>query len=357
MSKDYYEILGLARNASEHDIKKAYRKMAMKYHPDKNQGDKSSEEKFKQVSEAYDILSDSEKKAFYDRNGFYDNKGRGYSQGFNPFDSFGGFASFFHGNINQARTRNVDIPPDNKFIYTTTLKQGIMGGDINLKIKRQIACEKCMGKGHSEIDGVCPVCNGSGGVRSQIGNMIFQQGCDYCNGSGKNIKSCDKCQGSAYTIEDFKIKLIIPPGIHRMSDPIKVKGAGNVIYINGSKHTGDAYVLIDYPSEQDGVKLDNQGNLHANINVPFNTVISGEDIIVDLMGCKKIKFKIQPNTKTGQQYKIKGEGARKDTHVFIKVFVDIPEKDIDEKERESIVKVLNKVYGTAPTSFSTRSTR
>ncbi|TRZ80306.1 J domain-containing protein [bacterium] len=351
MSVDYYKILGVERNADDKAIKKAYRKMAMKYHPDKNQGNKESEDKFKQVSEAYEILSDADNKAFYDRNGFYDSGKNRQPQ--DPFREHADiFSSFFRGN-NQRNQRN-NVSPDNKFLYTTTLKEAIMGGKPSIDIKRHIACEECKGQGASETDEVCKSCNGAGRSRQQMGNMVFETVCGKCSGSGKQMKECNKCHGAAYTLENLKIKLNIPSGIRPLT-PLKIKGNGNVIYVNGSKYIGNAYVVVDYPTHYEGVELDPSGNIHASINVPFNTVIAGEKITVNILECKAIKFKLEPNTKTGQRYKIEGQGTRENTHVFVKVFVDVPEKSIDDETRKSVVESLEKAYGTAPTIFSNRA--
>jgi len=347
MSVDYYKILEVERNADESAIKKAYRAAAMKYHPDKNQGDKEAEEKFKQVSEAYEILSDPQKKAFFDSNGFYDS-GRGRQSNNSPFTD--SFSSFFRGNYQNQRS-HMNVSPDNKFLYTTSLKEAIMGGKPSIDIKRHIACEECKGHGSFKTDEVCEACNGAGRRRQQAGNMIFETTCGQCSGSGKNMKECNKCHGKAYTLENLKIKLNIPSGIRPLTT-LKIKGKGNVIYVENSKYTGDAYVVVDYPTSHDGVELDPMGNIHASITVPFNTVMSGEKITVDILGCKTVKFKLNTDTKTGQRYRIKGHGARDNTNAFIKVFVDIPEKHIDEEARKCIIESLEKAYGEAPTTFS-----
>jgi len=349
MSVDYYSALGLKRDADDGAIKKAYRKMAMKYHPDKNEGNKESEEKFKQVSEAYEILSDPQKKAFYDRNGFYESGNKRQSH-----NNFRGnadiFSSFFGGN-RQNQRRNRNMSPDNKFIYTTSLRDAIMGGKPSIDIKRHVACEECKGQGSFKTDEVCKACNGAGSSRQQMGNMLFETACGQCLGSGKHMEVCKKCNGESYTLENLKIELTIPAGIRPLT-ALKVKGQGNVIYVEDNKYIGDAYVVIDYPTSHDGVELDHMGNIHVSINVPFNTIMSDKKITVNILGCKTVKFKLNPDTKTGQRYRIKGHGARENTSVFIKVFVDVPEKHIDDEMRKSIVKSLEKAYGEAPTIFS-----
>jgi len=353
MKIDYYNILGVKRNADDNAIKKAYRKKAMQYHPDKNQGDKQAEEKFKEISEAYEVLSDADKRSFYDNYGTYKGQGRQTGKYRSASDIFASFFGFQRSNFYQYQTRTIN--PDNKFVYNTTLENIINGAVVDVTIQRLIACDECKGNGFKITNDVCSQCHGSGMYQSQNGNIMFQQTCPACNGLGKKTEKCAKCNGKAYNSENRNIKLTIPSGIQPMSTSLKIKGEGNIVYINDIKHMGDVYVIVDYPVEKDGVKLDKNGNIYANVNVPFNTIVAGEKITVDILGCKKIKFKLETNTKTGQQYKISGKGTKENTHAYIKVFVDIPEKDIDDKTRDVITKTLEEVYGPAPKSFTTRS--
>jgi molecular chaperone DnaJ len=351
MSVDYYKILEVERNADDKAIKKAYRKKAMQYHPDKNPDDKGAEAKFKEAAEAYEVLSDPDKKAFFDRNGFYEQKGQRRQPQSNDFSSI--FSSMFGGRGGHRRQQTIN--PDNRFVYRTSLEDIISGAKVEISIDRHIACEECKGAGHKVVDGTCVDCGGSGVINANVGNnMVFQQTCQSCGGSGKKSEQCKKCNGQAYNKEKASVKFDIPEGARPMSS-IKLKGVGNVLYVRDTKYTGDAYIVVDYVAEKNGVKLDNQGNIHAIINVPFHTVVSGEKITVDILGCKKVKFKLKVDAKTGQQYRIKGMGTRENTHAFIKVFIDAPEKEIDEETRKRVVKTLKEAYGTAPKSFKTRA--
>lgn len=352
MSKDYYSILGVDRSANDKAIKKAYRSKAMQYHPDKNPDDKEAESKFKEATEAYEILSDTDKRAFYDRNGFYDNQGQRRQSSQHPFGDM--FSSFFSGNRGFQQRQRPSINPDNKFIYTATLEEVINGSEVKMKIERLVSCSDCKGIGFELTSEKCDACGGEGMYTTRMGNMQFCQSCQKCDGSGKKLHKCEKCNGSPYKHVKHEIEFTIPSGINPMSS-LNIKGAGNTIYIKDMIYTGDAYVVVDYNSEKNGVKLDSRGNIHASVNVPFNTIISGEKITVDILGCKKVKFKLNPKAKTGQQYKIKGMGAKQGTHTYIKVFIDAPEKDIDESTRLNLVNTLEDAYGKSPKSFTTRS--
>jgi len=330
----------------------------MDYHPDTNKGDKEAEEKFKGISEAYEILSDADKRSFYDINGFYDNK-RGNRQSYNPFGNTNPFASFFNSAFTQNQhtyMNNSSVYPDNKFVYRITLKQAITGCVVDIPIQKQEACGECKGKGVIVTEDICDACNGHGIQEGRRGNMVFQTTCGHCKGLGKKLNKCEKCSGQAYTVKKNVVKLTIPSGTNPLSTSLKIKGEGNIIYVNDKQYIGDAYVVVDYPVEQNGVRIDRQGNIYASINVPFNTVISGEKITVDILECMKIKFKLESNTKTGQQYRIEGKGIKDNAHVFIKVLIDAPENNIDDETREKVINVLKEAYGTAPTVFSNTRT-
>ena len=353
--KDYYKLLNVDRDSDADAIKKAYRKLAMKYHPDKNQGDKKAEDKFKEISEAYGVLSDPDEKAYYDRTGQV--KGSGGGRYADPFDIFSsvfgdmGFNRGFNRGFNTPRRPNRSyIYKDNKFVYRIGLKEVITGGVAKMKFKRQIACDKCKGAGYEELEKKCGDCNGSGMFSQRSQNMIFQTTCSKCGGYGREIKQCDGCNGRGYSIKKEKISLKIPAGVRPLTS-LKIKGKGNEIYEGDNKVTGDSYVVVDYPNVYEGVRLD-RGDIYTSIQVPFNTILGEKKIKVNIFGCKEIEFKLDLNKNNGYQYKIEDAGVTENNDAFIKVFVDLPKNKISEQDRKKLIKSMEEVYGNATDSFN-----
>jgi len=347
-NKDYYKILGVARDADADSIKKAYRKLAMECHPDRNQGDKALEEKFKEVSEAYEVLSDPNKKNQYDR-GPRKFNGMGYT---NPFDIFSSVfeATFSSGGsfVNQRRKIN----PDVRLAYRASISQIIQGASPQIEFPRQISCDACTGLGFIQEEGVCASCKGKGQIKSQINNIfVTVTTCRSCGGSGKKSTSCAKCNGAGYKLKKEKITLQVPKGIHPLSI-LRLQGLGNEVYNgNKSKTTGDAYVTVDYSLSEQGVRLKG-GNIYASVNIPFNSVISEENISINILGCKQVEFKLDANKKSGSEYVVKSAGILENDNSFIKVFIDMPENNVNEEERVKLVNIMENVYGKPATKFN-----
>ena len=350
---DCYEILGVDRNASADDIRKAYRKLVMKYHPDRNPGDKQAEEMFKKLSVSYEILSDPQKRKKYDSGDMFDMG----SFNIDPMDIFSSVFSFDSGLDdfmfpfrNKSRfSRSIRINPDNKIIYKTTLKDILVGSKTEILLKRQIVCKKCYGIGHKESKTKCKACNGKGQRVNCSGNMIISMTCDHCGGSGKEMDSCPECNGNGFFVSKEKIQVSIPSGIPPMSI-LRIQGKGNEVFINQQRVIGDTYIVIDYPNKSDGVILD-RGNLHTSIIIPFDIALREELISVDILGCKEIKLKLDSHNQSGHCYKINGAGMKGENSAYIKVFLDFPKNKISKEDAQKIIRVMREVYGESPVQF------
>lgn len=246
MAKDYYSVLGVARDASKNDIKKKFRELAVKYHPDHNQGDKQAEEKFKEINEAYSVLSDPEKRREYD----------------NPVPHFGGgMFDFFGGRspfgFRQQQRSNIKRPmrgPDLKYVEDVPFINFIVGGEIKFDISFNDLCKECNGTGYSKCI-PCTNCNGAGFVThsEQKGNMFFQQtiGCVVCKGVGEiGVEKCEGCDGNGYIMIDKTVKIKIPKGV-RDGHIVVIHGQGGNGKYGGPK--GDIYVKLrmEMPKERD----------------------------------------------------------------------------------------------------------
>ena len=352
-NEDYYGLLGIDKDATAETIKKAYRKLAIKYHPDKNPGDKKSEEMFKKVSEAYEVLSDPKKKEMYDNGG---SDFISYNGG-SPFDIFSNFMSFGFGNspFVQHQTRHVRINPDNKTTYRANLQQILAGENIEIQIKRQISCDSCLGVGSISGDGTCDVCRGTGIRTSRNANMMFQTPCDACGGGGEKRHKCGSCSGSAYKTVIETISLKLPVGITPLGT-LRIKGKGNEVYFaDGQKTTGDAYLVIDYPQQYKGVVLNN-GNIYTSIKVPFHAVLEEKTIEVDILGVKKILITLNSSKKSGFQYLVEKAGITENNNAYVKVFVDFPKNKINSEDKAKLINIMREVYGEPAVQFRPEET-
>ena len=361
-SDDYYEILGVDKNADKEAIKKAYRKKAMQYHPDKNPGDKKAEEIFKKVSEAYEILSDPDKKQQYDNGGdlnsffanpqdifanFFGGQGLG-GQGF-------GGRGFNFSFDNSSFGRMSRIPADTKVVYRTSLKEIIAGGQAEIQIQRQKACDKCFGAGHKKSNEKCKTCNGQGMRTMVSGNMVMNSTCNICHGSGKKVENCSHCRGTGNNTVIETISFSIPAGIAPLTT-LRLQGKGNEIFISEqNKTTGDAYIVIDYPTTFKGVSVKN-GDIYATIKIPFTSALNEDEITVNILGCKDIKLKLKSHYLSGHSYKVEHEGIKQHNDAFIKVFIDFPKNKISEENREKLINLTREIYGKPDTKFQPEPT-
>ena len=344
--KDYYKILGVGKDADAESIKKVYRKLALEFHPDRNPNNKEAEEKFKEISEAYAVLSDPNERQKYDHGGM-DSHFSNFNFNFNPFDIFSSTMdsnSFFN--------QNMKVHPDNKMAYRIKMEDVITGGKTQLEFNRFIACDKCLGKGSivSNSHDKCKACNGSGHrTLNMNGNMMFSSACNQCGGTGNEIKKCKDCGANGYKKVSEKVAIDIPAGINPMTT-LRIKGKGNEVYWNDKKVTGDSYIIVDYPREYKGVSLNN-GNIYTSVRVPIDSILSEETIMVNILGCKNVQFKLDHTKNSGHQYKVEKQGVKDENFAVVKVFIDLPKNKISKNDKEKLTQIMREIYGAPSTQF------
>ena len=355
--RDYYEVLGVERNADADTIKKAYRKAAIKYHPDKNPGDKEAEEKFKEAAEAYDVLSNEDKRARYDRFGHAGMGGAagggagfgGFGGGFSMediFEQFGDiFGGAFGGGRSRSRSERVNRGSDIRVTVKLTLQEIAEGVTKKLKINKTVACDKCGGTGAKDSSSydTCSTCNGSGYVvtvqNSFFGRMQTQSVCPTCGGTGRVIKhKCDKCGGEGVERGSEVVEVKIPAGVGD-GMALTVRGKGNAARNGGV--SGDLLVVI---SEEYNPQLVRDGNdLIHNLNITVTTAILGGEVEVPTID-GKARIKITPGTHAGKVLRLRGKGLP-DVNGYgrgdIMVVVDITIPDTLTKEERELVEKLS----------------
>jgi molecular chaperone DnaJ len=323
MKRDYYEILGVGKNASADEIKKAYRKVAMQHHPDRNPGDKAAEEKFKEAAEAYEVLSDSDKKAQYDRYGHagMSGNGRGFSGGgmnmediFSQFgDVFGDdlFGSFFGGGGGRSRsTRSRGVRGSNLRVkIKLTFEEIAKGVTKNIKVKKYVACNTCGGSGAKDKGSVqtCSTCGGSGQVRKVtstfLGQMQTVTTCPACNGEGTTITAkCNTCRGEGRIFGEETVSIDIPAGVQEGMQ-LNLSGKGNAGERGGVP--GDLIILIE---EEPHKELQRDGlNVAYDLHISFTDAVFGTQVEVPTID-GRAKIKIPAGTQSGKIYRLKGKG-------------------------------------------------
>ena len=313
--KDFYTLLGLEKSASEDEIKKAYRKLAMKYHPDRNPGDKASEENFKEAKEAYEILSDPKKRAAYDQYGHAgvdpQAAGAGGFAGGNFGDAFGDiFGEIFGGAGGRGRQQRADSPfrgSDLRYNLEITLEEAARGTTTKLRIPSTETCEVCHGtgaeKGHDPE--TCPTCKGAGVVRVSQGFFSVQQTCPQCRGSGKIIKHpCKACHGAGSKKTSKTLEVKIPAGVDT-DDRIRLAGEGEA-GTNGGP-AGDLYVVVQLKPHA-GFQRD-AADLHCEMPISFATASLGGELEIPTLDGKAL-LKIPAETQSGQVFRLKNKGIR-----------------------------------------------
>jgi molecular chaperone DnaJ len=321
--RDYYEVLGVEKTADDSTIKKAYRNLAMQFHPDKNPDDKAAEEKFKEASEAYEILSDPDKRQLYDQHGFagVENAFGGHGFDWGNFthaddlsDIFGGgfssiFETFFGGGFGGGRSRQQPNRGDDLQIeLSLTLKEIALGVEKKIKIGVKEACDKCGGSGSADGKSEsCAQCHGTGQVRqirqSLFGQMQTVSECPSCHGAGKIIKNrCSKCYGEGRMGKVNEINVKIPAGVEE-GQYIRLRGQGNVGPRGGSR--GDILVLIH--EKQDEQFERNGRDLYLKYPISFSQAALGDEIIVPTLN-SSVKMKVPAGTQNGRIFRLKGQG-------------------------------------------------
>ena len=321
MSKDYYEVLGVAKDADETTIKKAYRKLAMKYHPDRNPDNKEAEEKFKEIGEAYEVLSDADKRAAYDRMGHdaFKNGGMGGPGGGGGFGGFtdpmdifaqmfGGMGgSFGFGGRQQRRADPRQPGSDLRYDLDITLEEAVHGCDKTLEIERLVPCDACGATGSK--DGAsgfkqCATCHGTGVVTRQSGFFVQQSTCPTCHGAGQTISNpCSKCHGEGRVHKEVQITLHIPAGVDT-GTKLRSSGNGDAGLHGGS--TGDLYVFIDVLPHDIFVR--DGRDLSYSMPVPFALASQGGALSVPTLD-GATKLKLPPGTSSGTIFRVRGKGA------------------------------------------------
>jgi molecular chaperone DnaJ len=349
--RDFYDILGVARNASDDEIKKSYRKLAMKYHPDRNPDSKEAEDKFKEAKEAYEMLSDPQKRAAYDQYGHAgvdpNMGGMGGGQGFGGFsDAFGDiFGDIFGGGAAGARGGRggpqVYRGADLRYSMEITLEEAAHGHETQIRVPSWSNCEHCGGEGAEPGTKVetCGTCHGAGQVRVSQGFFSMQQTCPRCNGSGKHIpKPCKKCHGAGKTKSQKTLEVKIPAGI---DDGMRIRSAGNgEPGVNGGP-SGDLYVEVhikEHPVfERDG------DDLHCQMPISFiDAALGGEIQVPTLSG--KASFDVPEGTQSGKTFRLRSKGIKSlrtslPGDLYIHVQVETPVKL--NQEQKDILRQLD----------------
>lgn len=369
MSKrDYYEVLGVDRGASPSEIKSAYRKLAMKYHPDRNPGDKEAEAKFKEINEAYEVLSDENKRRQYDQFG---HAGMGGAGGFNGAGGFGGFDDIFSdifdifgGGFSSSTRSNRPIKGKNLRVnLNLSFEEAVFGVKKDIKIKRKEECSKCNGTGAVNPSDIhtCGRCNGTGQVRvnqkTPFGVMQSIRTCDQCGGEGKIIANpCSNCAGSGYERRTRKISLNIPAGVDNSSIlPLREEGEPGV---NGGPR-GD---LLVYISVEEHPFFERENNdLYCEIPITFVQATLGDEIDIPVLDEKtksitKAKFTIPEGTQPGKVFRLKNKGVNNPNGYgkgdqYIKIKVEVP-TNLTEEQKE----ILRK-FGDATGTEVTKETK
>ncbi|UCC41506.1 MAG: molecular chaperone DnaJ [Candidatus Aminicenantes bacterium] len=361
MDKDYYKILGVDRKASLSEIKKAYRKLARKFHPDLNPGDRSAETKFKEIQEAYSVLSNPKKKSQFDQFGFAGDAPPGgtyqqaYSSGFEGFDfsSFGTspFRDFFENLFGTSARQTYQRPERGEDLHYT-MKVGFLdaihGLKTRIKLTRMVACSTCGGKGYIQKGGAqaCPQCRGSGHTYIQRGSMRFSTTCPACGGTGRTRgQECPTCYGQGLVQKTELISVRIPGGVNTGSK-VRIPGKGNAGRTGGPN--GDLYITVEVDAHSLFKREGSNIYIKVPITVPEATL--GTKIeIPTLYG--KTTIRIPPGTKSGQKFRLRDKGApilgsRKKGDQFVEVSI-VPPPFNDERIRE-MMRELEKISQQHP---------
>ena len=353
--RDYYEVLGVDKSVSEDELKKAYRKAAKKYHPDLNPGDEAAAESFKEVNEAYEVLSDKEKRARYDQFGHAGvdpnfGAGGGYGGGGFGFDGdFGDlgdiFSSFFGGGFGGGGRRNNPNAPrrgnDTAAAVTISFEEAAKGCEKTVKVTKIESCKECGGSGAEKGSApkTCPVCHGSGQVsatqRTPFGVMQTQKVCDHCHGSGKIIdKPCRTCAGKGRIRHTIDQKVEIPAGIDD-GQVINLRGGGDA-GVNGGP-AGDLRINVNVRPHP--IFERNGYDVYCEIPITFTQAALGAEITVPTLD-GKVKFQIHEGTQPGDEFKLRGKGIQRLHYSgkgdqYVKITVEVP-KDLSKAQKEKL---------------------
>lgn len=349
--RDYYAVLGVAKNATEADIKKAYRTLAKKYHPDMNPGDKEAEVKFKEVNEAYAVLSDAEKRAKYDQYGHaaFDPSAGGFGGGFGGFSEgfdFGDiFSSFFGGGGGGFSQRRANAPVEGDDIMqrvTISFEEAVFGCKREISFMREEGCTECGGSGAAKgtTAETCQTCRGAGRVTVQqqtvLGYMQTQRNCQTCRGTGKIIKTpCKKCNGTGHIRVNKRLDVSIPEGIDS-AQKIVLRGQGSAGRNGGAN--GD--LILEVRVQRHSIFTRENNNLYCDVPITFAQAALGAEIEIPMLGGKSEKFTVPEGTQTGTSFTLRGKGVpdinnpRRKGDLILTVVLDTPQNLTAEQKKK-----------------------
>ena len=353
MAKDYYETLGVSKDSTGSEIKKAYRKLALKYHPDKNQGDKEAEDKFKEISVAYEVLGDEDKRAKYDRFGHeaYTQGGAGgYSGGGDPFDIFsqvfggggGGssiFDSLFGGGGGGGRSNGPVPGNDLRYDMELTFEEAVFGCKKEIEVSKSETCDRCKGKGAEPGSKIvkCGYCKGAGQVTMAQGFFSIRQDCPKCHGKGETIeKKCNTCSGTGTKRKKKKISLTVPAGVDT-GNRMRVQGEGDAGSRGGP--AGDLYVIMHVKEHE--IFNRNHEDVECEIPISFAKAVLGGQIEVPTLD-GKANLTIKPGTQSGTVMRMRGKGIKflrdgggRRGDQYVKVIVEVP-TNLNAEQKEAL---------------------
>ncbi|KTC90638.1 molecular chaperone DnaJ [Fluoribacter dumoffii] len=344
--RDYYELLEVSRTASDAEIKKAYRRLAMKYHPDRNPGDSAAEEKFKEIQNAYSILSDPQKRSAYDQFGHagVDPSMRGGQGGFGGFGGFGDvfediFENIFSSGRGAGRQSRGQRGADLQFNVQLTLEEAAQGKEVQITVPRHGTCSTCSGSGAKKgtQPKTCETCNGMGQVRIQQGFFSIQQTCPSCHGEGTIISDpCSDCHGQGRMRESKKLTVKIPAGVDN-GDRVRLSGEGEAGTHGGGP--GDLYVQISV--KKHAIFERHETDLHCEVPISFITAAMGGSIEVPTLE-GRVTLKIPEETQTGKVFRLRGKGMKSvrghgQGDLLCKVVVETP-VNLSREQKELLTK-------------------